>query len=84
MSLINCVVQSSFYDPPRFFLFTLELKELSLIHVRNYESGLHQSHLQGKPTCSPALPNQGLLIQTLKTSASGSSFCNLKFAGAAF
>ena len=84
MSLINCVVQSSFYDPPRFFLFTLELKELSLIHVRNYESGFHQSHLQGKPTCSPALPNQGLLMQTLKTSASESSFCNLKFAGAAF
>ena len=84
MSLINCVVQSSFYDPPRFFLFTLELKELSLIHVRNYESGLHQSHLEVKPICSPALPNQGLLMQTLKTSASGSSFCNLKFAGAAF
>ena len=80
MSLINCVVQSSFHDPPRFFLLTLELKELSLIHVRNYESGFH--HIT--PTCSPAPPNQGLLMQTLKTSASGSSFCNLKFAGEAF
>ena len=38
-----CVAQFSFHvhDPPRFFLLTLDLKRLSLIHVRNYESGSH-------------------------------------------
>ena len=59
MSIVYCVVQFSFYtrDPPRFLLLTLQLKGLSLIHVHNYESGSHQSHIQGKPISSPALPN---------------------------
>ena len=43
-------------------LLTLELKGLALIHVHNYESGSHQSHLQGKPTCSPALRSHWLLL----------------------
>ena len=30
--------------------------------VRNYESGFHQSPRKGKPTCSPALPNQRILL----------------------
>ena len=41
---------------------TLVLKGLALIHVHNYESGSHQSDLQGKPTCSPALPSHWLLL----------------------
>ena len=56
MSVVYCVVQSSFHaqipcpgsDP---LLLTLELKGISLIHLLNYESGSHQSDLQGKPTC---------------------------------
>ena len=43
-------------------LLTLELKGLVLIHVHNYESGSHQSDLQGKPTRSPALPRHWLLL----------------------
>ena len=40
MSLVYCVIQSSFHvhDPPRSLLLTLELKGLSLIHICNHES----------------------------------------------
>lgn len=51
---------------PRHFrqllLLTLELIGLALIHVHNYESDSHQSHLQGKPIRSPALPSHWLLL----------------------
>ena len=55
MSLIYCVIQSSFHihDPPRSLLLTLELEGLSLIHICSYENSF-----QGKPTCLPALSNQ--------------------------
>ena len=51
-------------------ILLLELRGLALIHVsysrfrliHNYESGSHQSHLQGKPTCSPALRSLWLLL----------------------
>ena len=43
-------------------ILLLELRGLALIHVHNYESGSHQSHLQGKPTCSPALRSHWLLL----------------------
>jgi len=64
MSIVYCVVQFSFHshDPPQFLLLTLQLKGLSLIHIHNYESGSHQSHFQGKPICSPTLPNHWLLL----------------------
>lgn len=64
MSLLYCVVQSSFrgHDPAPFLLLTLELKGLSMIHVHNYERKRFSSVTSlGKPTCSPALPNQWVL-----------------------
>ena len=49
MSLLYCVVKSSFFvhDLARFILLTLELKGLSMTHIHNYmkERGFHQSHL---------------------------------------
>ena len=59
MSLVYCVIQSSFHvhDPPRSLLLTLELKGLSLIHICN-----HESSFQGKPTCSPAVSNHQWLL----------------------
>ena len=49
MSLLYCVVKSSFFvhDLARFLLLTLELKGLSMTHIHNYmkERGFHQSHL---------------------------------------
>ena len=64
MSFVYCVAQLSFqaHDP----LMT-KLKGLSLIHVQNYESGSLQSHLQGKPTCSPSLANHWLLLVVKNT-----------------
>ena len=40
-------------------LLTMELKGLSLIHLRNYESGFHQSHLRPHFL---GLPSQRLLL----------------------
>ena len=64
MSFVYCVAQLSFHahDP----LIT-KLKGLSLIHVQNYGSGSLQSHLQGKPTCSPSLANHWLLLVVKNT-----------------
>ena len=47
-----------------FLLLTLKLKGLSLINFFcvYYESSSHQSHLQGKPTCSAALLSKCLLL----------------------
>ena len=59
-SLNLSVVHSSFHDP-----LTQEVKGLSLIHFNNYESGFYHSNLQGKPTCSHALPSQLLLLVEL-------------------
>ena len=56
MSLVHRIVQSGFLanDPPRFLLLTLELKGLSLIHVRNEESVFYlhtyKVHLNVRPT----------------------------------
>ena len=61
MSVFNSV--SKVHDPLSFLLLTLELQGLSLIQVHNYESGSQgQSHLEGKRTCSPTLPNLWLLL----------------------
>ena len=58
MSLVYCVIQSSFHvhDPPRSLLLMLELKGLSLIHMQSWKQ------FQGKPTFPPALSNQQLLL----------------------
>ena len=67
MSLLYCVVQSSFFvhDLAQFLLLKLELKGLSMIHTCTQLYERKQFSLitsLGKPTCNkPALPNQQLL-----------------------
>ena len=55
MSLVYRIVQSGFLvnDPPRFLPLTLELKGLSLIHVRNEESVLYHHTYKVDPNVRP-------------------------------